>query len=62
LLLEREVVFAEDVERIFGRREKDIEREAEEAAAKSTEAEQNTTQEVTPEEQSQEPVYTITEE
>ena len=62
LLLEREVVFAEDVERIFGRREKDIEREAEEAAAKSAEAEQNTTQEVTPEEQSQEPVYTITEE
>ena len=62
LLLEREVVFAEDVERIFGRREKDIEREAEEAAAKSAEAEQNTTQEVTPEAQSQEPVYTITEE
>ena len=32
LLLEREVVFTEDVERIFGKRKKDIEREAAEAA------------------------------
>ncbi len=35
LLLTREVVFTEDVERIFGKRKKDIEREAKEAAAKS---------------------------
>ncbi len=34
LLLEREVVFTEDVERIFGKRRKDILREAKEAAAK----------------------------
>lgn len=34
LLLEREVVFTEDVERIFGRRKKDIERERREAEAK----------------------------
>ncbi|MFI3316888.1 MAG: ATP-dependent zinc metalloprotease FtsH [Rikenellaceae bacterium] len=38
LLLEREVVFTEDVERIFGKRKKDIEREAREAAAKAVEA------------------------
>ena len=31
LLLSREVVFTEDVERIFGRRKKDIERERREA-------------------------------
>ena len=62
LLLEKEVVFAEDVERIFGRREKDIEREAEEAAAKSAEAEQSNNEESAPAEQSEEPVYTITEE
>ena len=41
LLLEREVVFTEDVERIFGRRKKDIEREKEQAASQST-AEQST--------------------
>ena len=35
LLLEREVVFTEDVERIFGRRKKDIERERKEAEAKA---------------------------
>ena len=35
LLLQREVVFTEDVERIFGKRKKDIERERREAAAKS---------------------------
>ena len=40
LLLEREVVFTEDVERIFGKRKKDIERERREAekAAKTAEA------------------------
>ena len=40
LLLEREVVFTEDVERIFGKRKKDIEREKAEAekAAKETES------------------------
>ena len=32
LLLEKEVVFAEDLERIYGKRKKDLEREAEEAA------------------------------
>ncbi len=37
LLLEREVVFTEDVERIFGKRRKDIEREAKEAARKAAE-------------------------
>ncbi len=38
LLLEREVVFTEDVERIFGKRKKDIERERREAEeAKNTE-------------------------
>lgn len=35
LLLEREVVFTEDVERIFGKRRKDIERERREAAARA---------------------------
>ena len=35
LLLSREVVFTEDVERIFGRRKKDIERERREAEAKA---------------------------
>ena len=35
LLLEREVVFTEDVERIFGKRKKDIERERREAADKA---------------------------
>lgn len=35
LLLEREVVFTEDVERIFGRRQKDIERERKEIEAKA---------------------------
>ena len=35
LLLEREVVFTEDVERIFGRRKKDILREQKEAEAKA---------------------------
>ena len=34
LLLEREVVFTEDVERIFGKRKKDIEREERERKAK----------------------------
>ena len=37
LLLEREVVFTEDVERIFGKRKKDMLREAKEAAAKAAE-------------------------
>ncbi len=32
LLLEKEVVFAEDLERIYGKRKKDLDREAEEAA------------------------------
>ena len=35
LLLSREVVFTEDVERIFGKRKKDIERERKEAEAKA---------------------------
>ena len=35
LLLDREVVFTEDVERIFGKRQKDIERERREAEAKA---------------------------
>ncbi len=35
LLLDREVVFTEDVERIFGKRKKDIERERREAEAKA---------------------------
>ena len=35
LLLEREVVFTEDVERIFGKRKMDIERERREAAARA---------------------------
>ena len=35
LLLQREVVFTEDVERIFGKRKKDIERERREAEAKA---------------------------
>ena len=35
LLLSREVVFTEDVERIFGKRQKDIERERKEAEAKA---------------------------
>ncbi len=34
LLLEREVIFTEDVERIFGKRKKDIEKERSEAAAR----------------------------
>lgn len=40
LLLSREVVFTEDVERIFGKRKKDIERECREAEAKAA-AERN---------------------
>ncbi len=43
LLLEREVVFTEDVERIFGKRKKDIERERKEADKKALEEAQNTT-------------------
>ena len=39
LLLQREVVFTEDVERIFGKRKKDIERERREAEAKAKAAE-----------------------
>ena len=39
LLLEREVVFTEDVERIFGKRKKDIEREKAEAEKAAKEAE-----------------------
>ena len=38
LLLSREVVFTEDVERIFGKRKKDIERERREAAAREAAA------------------------
>ena len=38
LLLDREVVFTEDVERIFGKRKKDIERERREAEAAKTAA------------------------
>ncbi len=37
LLLDREVVFTEDVERIFGKRKKDIERERREAGKKAAE-------------------------
>jgi len=37
LLLDREVVFTEDVERIFGKRKKDIERERREAASAAAE-------------------------
>ena len=40
LLLQREVVFTEDVERIFGKRKKDIERERREAEAKAKAAEE----------------------
>ncbi len=40
LLLEREVVFTEDVERIFGKRKKDILREEREAAERARKAEQ----------------------
>ncbi len=43
LLLEREVVFTEDVERIFGRRKKDIERERREAAGKTESGKGETT-------------------
>ena len=38
LLLEKEVVFAEDLERIFGKRKKDLEREAEEAELAAAQA------------------------
>ena len=38
LLLEREVVFTEDVERIFGKRKKDIEREQAEQDKKQAES------------------------
>ena len=40
LLLSREVVFTEDVERIFGKRKKDIERERREAAAREAAADE----------------------
>ncbi|MDE6569332.1 MAG: ATP-dependent zinc metalloprotease FtsH [Alistipes sp.] len=43
LLLAREVVFTEDVERIFGKRKKDIERERREAEAKAAETACETT-------------------
>ncbi len=40
LLLEKEVIFTEDLVKIFGKRKKDIQREAEEAAAKALEEKQ----------------------
>ncbi len=46
LLLAREVVFTEDVERIFGKRKKDIEREEKEAAEKLDKAESAKAEEV----------------
>ncbi len=44
LLLQREVVFTEDVERIFGKRKKDIERERREAEAKARETQPDASQ------------------
>ncbi len=41
LLLEREVVFTEDVERIFGKRKKDLLKEAEEAATKVVDSQES---------------------
>ncbi|MBQ2993056.1 MAG: ATP-dependent zinc metalloprotease FtsH [Alistipes sp.] len=55
LLLEREVVFTEDVERIFGRRKKDIEREKEQAASQSTAEQSNVTAEPTAEPTTEQP-------
>ena len=49
LLLEREVVFTEDVERIFGKRKKDIEREQREATEKLAKAEEGVAEVVTSE-------------
>lgn len=67
LLLEKEVVFTEDVERIFGKRKKDLEREAEEAAAeaKKENSEVSATEETEVEESAETtednnaPIYTI---
>ena len=62
-LLEKEVVFADDLERIFGKRKKDLEREAEEAKAKADEPESVEVADERAEEQTTPaPVYTITEE
>lgn len=72
LLLEKEVVFSEDLERIFGKRKKDLEREAEEARKEAEKASAEPAEEVSgePAEEvadseengSDAPVYTITEE
>jgi cell division protease FtsH len=48
LLLEREVVFTEDVERIFGKRKKDILREQREAEQKAASDESGSAQSVAP--------------
>ncbi len=57
LLLAREVVFTEDVERIFGKRKKDIEHEEKEAAEKLAKAESAKAEEVkeAPEKAAEEP-------
>ncbi|MBR2400508.1 MAG: ATP-dependent zinc metalloprotease FtsH [Tidjanibacter sp.] len=72
LLLEKEVVFAEDLERIFGKRKKDLEREAEEQARAAKESAETERQEPATDaedvaeiasehqEESVEPHYTIT--
>jgi cell division protease FtsH len=63
LLLEKEVVFAEDLERIYGKRKKQLEAEAEEQRkAEEKGAEENKEQGSGAEQESVAPAYTITEE
>lgn len=64
LLLEKEVVFAEDLERIYGKRKKGLEREAEEAAKQEVAAQEAATKAEEPEEEDKgaEVSYVVTEE
>ena len=55
LLLDREVVFTEDVERIFGKRKKDIEREKQEAEKRLAKAEEVVAEEVKDENPAEQP-------
>ena len=60
LLLEKEVVFSDDVERIFGKRIKDIKREQAEAEKKAQQAEAEQSAEQTTEEQESVVSYNLT--
>ena len=60
MLLEKEVVFSDDVERIFGKRIKDIKREQAEAEKKAQQAEAEQSAEPATEEQKSVVSYNLT--